>query len=221
LVDVGLGLHELGTGAQVYELEVDQQRGVLLAATAIRDGEPFRRIRALAIRFNEPMSAEIFHFEPPKGEAIQISLNRHRVQHTTLSEAQQRAPFVVLMPDRVPANWQLHCTFIEASQRPPSPPQVSLSYHSDDGHESVSIDQMAAGDRAAHHYENMVSDDDWEDATRAGISVKVRPTGWGQAQAYLEREGTFAFLVSDNLTGDQLATIAMGLRAAPETSSIF
>jgi hypothetical protein len=50
--------------------------------------------------------------------------------------------------------------------------------------------------------------------------VKVKPAGFGQAQAYLEREGTFAFLVSDNLTGDQLATIAAGLRPAPDTGSI-
>ena len=30
-------LHELGTGAEYYELDVDQQLGVLLAVTAIRD----------------------------------------------------------------------------------------------------------------------------------------------------------------------------------------
>ena len=31
-------LHELGTGADAFELEVDRQRGVLLAVTAARDG---------------------------------------------------------------------------------------------------------------------------------------------------------------------------------------
>jgi hypothetical protein len=34
-------LHALGTGAHHYLLEVDQERGVLLAVTAIRDGQPF------------------------------------------------------------------------------------------------------------------------------------------------------------------------------------
>lgn len=79
---------------------------------------------------------------------------------------------------------------------------------------------MAAADRAAHHYENMVNTDDWQEMTRDGTSVKVRPAGWGQAQAHVERDGTFAFLISDNLTGDQLVTIAAGLRPAPSSGSI-
>lgn len=213
-------LHQLGTGAQYYQLEVDQERGVLLAVTAIRDEQPFHTITALTIRFDEPIAAETFQFKPPEeGEPVQATRDDHRLQHLTLTEAQQRAPFTVLMPDRVPAGWQAHCMFLEASQRPPSPPQVSLSYRSGDGHESVSIDQIAAADRASHHYENMVAGDNWQDAI-PDATVKVRPPGWGQAQAYLEREGTFVFLVSDNLTGNQIATIAAGLRPAPDTGSI-
>lgn len=215
-----LELHQLGTGAHLYQLEVDQERGVLLAVTAIRNERPFHKITALAIRFDEPIPAETFQFEPPEGEEIQPTRDRHRLQHVTLTEAQQRAPFTVLMPDRVPASWQVRCTFFEASERPPSPAQVSLSYHSDDGHQSISISQMAAADRASHHYENMVNDDNWQEVTRDGTSVRVRPAGWGQAQAHLDRDGTFVFLVSDNLTGDQLATIAAGLRHAPSTGSI-
>ena len=66
----------------------------------------------------------------------------------------------------------------------------------------------------------MVDDENWQEVTHDGTSVKVRPAEWGQAQAYIERDGTFAFLVSDNLTSDQLATIAAGLRPAPSTGSI-
>jgi len=215
-----LALHELGTGAHHYKLEVDQERGLLLAVTAIRNEQPFHKITTLAIQFDEPTPAETFQFQPPEGEQIQPSWDRHPPQHVTLTEAQQLAPFTVLMPDQVPASWQVHCTFFEASQRPPSPPQVSLNYRSDDGHESISISQMAATDRASHHYENMVNSDDWQDLTRDGASIKVRPSGWGQAQAHLERDGTFVFLVSDNLTSDQLATIAAGLRPAPDVGSI-
>jgi hypothetical protein len=43
---------------------------------------------------------------------------------------------------------------------------------------------------------------------------------WGQAQAELERHGTFVHLISDNLTRDRLLTIAAGLRPAPSTSSV-
>jgi hypothetical protein len=55
---------------------------------------------------------------------------------------------------------------------------------------------------------------------RDETSVRVRPAEWPQAQAHLERDGTFVFLVSDNLTGDELATIAAGLRPAPSTGTI-
>jgi hypothetical protein len=49
----------------------------------------------------------------------------------------------------------------------------------------------------------------------------TRPEHWGQAQVELERDGTFVHLMSDNLTRDQLLTIAAGLRPAPSTSSIW
>jgi hypothetical protein len=215
-----LELHELGIGAHHYQLEVDQERGVLLAVTAIRDERPFHKITTLAIRFDEPIPAETFQFAPPEGEEIQPALSRrHSLQHITLTEAQQRAPFTVLMPDRVPAGWQVRCMFIEAAQRPPTPALVSLSYRSDDGHQSISISQMAAAD-ASRQYGNMIDDENWQEVARDGTSVKVRPAEWGQAQVHLERDGTFAYLISDNLTGDQLTTIAAGLRPAPSTGSI-
>ena len=213
-------LHELGTGAHHYQLEVDQQRGVLLAVTAIRDEQPFHKITTLSIRFDEPIPAETFQFAPPQGEEIQpVQSRRHSLQHITLTEAQQRAPFTVLMPDRVPADWQVHCMYIEASLRPPTPALVSLNYRSDDGHQSISISQMAAAD-ASRQYGNMINDDNWQEVARDGTSVRVSPAEWPQAQAHLERDGTFVFLVSDNLTRDELATIAAGLRPAPRTGNI-
>jgi hypothetical protein len=102
-------LHELGTGAEYYELEVDQQLGVLLAVSAIRDGQQFHRITTLATRFGQPISNETFRFEPPAGEALEPIHDEHRVEHVTRVEAQQQAPFTVLMPDTVPASWQVQC----------------------------------------------------------------------------------------------------------------
>jgi len=213
-------LRELGTGAHHYQLEVDQERGVLLAVTAIRDEQPFHKITALAIGFDEPIPAKTFRFAPPQGEQIQPARGRRpSLQPITLTEAQQRAPFTVLMPDHVPTSWQVHCMFIAASQRPPTPALVSLNYRSHDGHQSISISQIAATD-ASRQYGNMIHDKNWQEVARDGTSVRVRPAEWPQAQAHIERDGTFVFLVSDNLTGDQLATIAAGLRPAPSTRSI-
>jgi hypothetical protein len=99
-----LELHQLGTGADHYQLEVDQERGMLLAVTAIRDEQPFYKITTLAIGFDEPIPAETFQFVPPEGEEIQpAQSHRHSLRRITLTEV-QRAPFTVPMPDRVPAS---------------------------------------------------------------------------------------------------------------------
>ena len=211
-------LHELGTGAEYYELEVDQQLGVLLAVSAIRDRQPFHRITTLAIRFGHPIAEETFRFQPPAGEQIEPLYDEHRVQHVTLTEAQQQTPFTVLMPDTVPPSWQVRCRLIKASQRPPSPTQIGLIYSSVDGHESVSLTQTAAD--GSNPYTQTGDAENWENVTRDGLPMRTRPARWGQAQVELERSGTFVHLMSDNLTRDQLLKIAAGLRPAPSTSSI-
>lgn len=210
-------LHELGAGAEVYELEIDQQFGVLLAVTALRESQPFHRITTIAAAFDQPIPDETFDFEPPAGEQIQSRWGEERIEHVTLVEAQQRAPFTVLMPDTVPTSWQVQCRLIRPSARPPSPMQIGLSYHSVDGHEGISLSQFPAG--GANPYRQL-SDDGWETVTRGGIEMRTRPARWGQAQVELERDGTFVHLMSDNLTRDQVLTIAAALRPAPRTSSI-
>jgi hypothetical protein len=211
-------LHELGTGADFYELEVDQQLGVLLAVTAIRDGEPFHRIMTLVAAFDEPIPDRTFRFEPPAGEQIQSRWGEERVEYVTLVEAQQRAPFTVLMPDTVPANWQVRCRLIRPSERPPSPMQIGLIYNSTDGHESISLSQFPAG--GSNPYRSLGDGEHWETVTRGGIEMKTRPGRWAQAQVELERDGTFVHLMSDNLTRDQVLTIASRLRPAPSTSGV-
>ncbi|MGN6872627.1 MAG: hypothetical protein ACTHMY_29915 [Solirubrobacteraceae bacterium] len=67
-------LHELGTGADSYELEVDRQLGVLLSVTAFREMQPFQRITTLAAAFDQPIPDEIFRFRAPAGEQVQTGL---------------------------------------------------------------------------------------------------------------------------------------------------
>lgn len=213
-------LHELGTGADYYELEVDQQLGVLLCATAVRDAQSFHKVTTLAAAFDQPIPDDTFRFQPPPGEPIQTrTWHESRVEHLTLVQAQQRAPFTVLMPDTVPANWQVQCRLIRPSERPPSPMQIGVIYTSTDGHESISLSQFPAGGPNPY-MELSHGDENWETVTRDGVEMKARPARWGQAQVELERDGTFVHLMSDNLTRDQVLTIAAGLRPAPTTSSI-
>ena len=186
--------------------------------TAIRDRQPFHRITTLAAAFDQPIADETFRFQLPAGEQIQSRWGQERVESVTLVEAQQRAPFTVLMPDTVPANWQVQCRLIRPSERPPSPMQIGLIYRSTDGHESISLSQFAAG--GSNPYRSLDDGEDWETVTLGGIEMNTRPARWGQAQVELERDGTFVHLMSDNLTRDQVLTIAAGLRPAPSTSSI-
>jgi hypothetical protein len=68
----------------------------------------------------------------------------------------------------------------------------------------------------------MIEHGGWRTITRDGTDVQVRTPGSpsSQAQAYIERSETFVFLMSETLTGDELATLAAGLKPAPSTRTI-
>jgi hypothetical protein len=205
-------LHELGIGADLYRLEVDAEFGVLLSAAALRDGEPFHEVTVLEIAFDEPLGEELFHFEPPPGEEVHSAGKPSHLQPVTPSEAQQRAGFTVLLPHRIPADWQVHCLFSERSVRPPLSACVLVNYRSEDGHESVSLSQYAVGDRP-EQYDLMISHGGWQTVTHHGTAVQVR-AGGPQHQAHIERDGTFVFLTSETLSADRLGAIAVGLKPA-------
>jgi hypothetical protein len=209
-------LYALGGGADRYMLEVDAQRGVLLEVVALRDGEPFQKITSVEIAFDHLIPEERFTFEPPAGEEIQPTRGRPPGR-LTVRDAQQRAPFTVLIPDRIPSDWHVTCLFREASRRPPWPGSVALIYRSDDGHEGVSLSQFPA----AHKSSMMLADNHWEDVSREGRAIRAtRRDASSEAQAQLEHGDTFVILSSQTLTRDELATIAAGLKPAPSTPSI-
>ena len=123
----------------------------------------------------------------------------------------------MFIPDRIPSDWHVSSLFKEASERPRWAGGVALIYTSDDGHESVSLSQFPAVDKSYV----MLADEQWEDVVRDGRTIRAtRRDASSEAQAQLEHDGTFVILTSRTLTRDQLATIAAGLKPAPDTSSI-
>ena len=209
-------VRELGAGADRYRLEVDAQRGVLLEVLALRDGEPFQRITTVEVEFDHSISDERFRFQPPAGEEIRPTRGVP-LERLSLREAQRRAPFTVLIPDRIPRDWHVSCLFRDPSDRPRWPGSVALIYTSDDGHESVSLSQFSAVDKSSV----MLADDEWDDVPCDGRTIRAtRRDARSEAQAQLEHDGTFVILTSRTLTRDELATIAGGLKPAPDTSSI-
>ena len=218
-------LHQLGLGADRYTLAVDAERGVLLDAVALRHGEPFHEVTAVSISFDEPIADERFVFVPPAGEEVRPAGGGPRPpEHMPLTEAQQRAPFTVLMPGRVPGDWRLDCMFARPSDRPRIPMHVVLHYRSESGHESVNLSQYLATDRP-EQYDLMLAGEQWEEVTRDGAAFRVRREsaqrlGPRQAQACVERDGAFVFLTSDTLSTAQLTRIAAGLVPAPSQSGV-
>jgi hypothetical protein len=95
---------------------------------------------------------------------------------------------------------------------------VSLQYRSESAHESVVILQSSEADRGSV-WDELTGSGHWDEVLRDGVAIHVTKGGH-QAQAYLERAGTFVFLMSETLSTEQLATIAAELTAAPTTSSI-
>ncbi len=213
-------LNSLGNGADRYELAVDEQRGVLLSVVALRDDEPFHEITTVTVAFNEPTADERFRFVPPAGEEIRSIRDGQRSRHVTVVEAQQLAPFTVLIPERIPASWHTHCQYRDPSQWPAHSARVALLYQSEDGHESVHITEVAVEDRAG--FDELTRGNGWQDVTRDSTMLRVTKPGaaGGQTQAHLERDGTFVFLMSETLNGDQLASLAARLKPAPNTGSI-
>ena len=211
-------LHALGIGADSYHLEVDQQRGVLLASTAIHNEQPFYTITTLAIAFDEPIPADTFVFRPPDGEQIR-SPHEHfaRTQFVTVAEAQRLAAFTVLTPDRLPTGWrqQPFCGYRKAPSG--SSAVVHLHYRTNTGNQRVTIVQMAAAD-APQHYGMILGGDSWHEVLSDGTLIKIQPTAERlHAQAHLTRHGTFAYLNSEGLTTEELTTITASLRPAPNT----
>ena len=217
-------LHQLGHGADRYTLEVDAERGVLLDVVAHRDGKPFHHVSTLEISFDEPIAEDRFVFVPPPGEEIRRAGLRATPEYLPLTEAQQRAPFTVLMPGHVPADWELRCMFVEPSERPRLPLSVGLHYRSESGHETVHLSQYAVTDYP-EQYDLMLAGEHWEEVVRDGAAFRVntgsaRGPGPRQAQACVERGGAFVFLTSDTLSTEQLTRIAAGLVPAPGTSGV-
>lgn len=81
----------------------------------------------------------------------------------------------------------------------------------------MSLSQFPAVDKSSL----MLADDQWEDVVRDGTTIRAtRRDASSEAQAQLEHGDTFVILTSRTLTRDQLATVAAGLKPAPDTDSI-
>jgi hypothetical protein len=197
-------IESLAVGADDYAFEVDNQIGVLLRVESRRDGQPFLIHEAVVIDFDTPIAPETFVFEPPPGEEIEpLPWKRPFLHDIPIHEAVERAPFGVLVPDRVPAEWELTVSFHPETERPPSAPSVHLHYRSRNGTSGVSVSETLEHDEQ-FGFDLHGDDPGWEDVERPGdVRMRLRPRSadWHQSQLALKRDGLSISMTSNDLAG--------------------
>jgi hypothetical protein len=114
-------------------------------------------------------------------------------------EAQRRASFTVWLPRTFPSDWDIDCSYVAASENPRSGPSVHLDCQSADNQDRVIISESPVENRGSV-WDEVIGADPWDHITVDGITVYIGGTDQisrgGQAQAYLEHDGTFVFLMS-------------------------
>lgn len=94
-LSLGLSLHALGAGAEMYVLDVDEERGVLLRSEARLHRQPFRVIEACEVAFDEELLDETFTIDLPEGETFDATRTH---EMTTLQDLPSLVPFTVFAP---------------------------------------------------------------------------------------------------------------------------
>ena len=199
-------LFHMGAGADEYELVFDRERGVLLRTTSLFGGLPLTTVEVLEIAFDEEFPPETFQFQLPEGESFRPLFPRP--DHVTLEQAAELAPFTVLSPVEVPADWQLHVLYLPGEERPPMPPTVNLHYHSPDAGQQLNI--VEADSAAVDQHEWL----EWEEFGDVLVAGPAEPRGLEPGYARVARSGTRATLSSAELSRERLLALARSLKPA-------
>jgi len=161
-------------------------------------------VEVLEIAFDEEFPPETFSFELPEGESFR-PLFPHP-EHVTLERAAELAPFTVLSPGEVPADWQLHFLYLPGEDRPLLPPTVNLHYHSSDTSQQLNIAQTESA--ATDQHEWLV----WEEHGGVLVAGPSEPRGLEPSYVRIERNGTRATLSSAELPRERLLALALSLK---------
>lgn len=189
----------LAWGADEHRLVVDPERGVLLSAVSLLEGEELSSLEVVEIEFDVQLPPETFVFEPPEG--VRVRDARGLPQRMTIEEVAGRASFAVFVLTGLEDGWHAHALYT-----PPDEGQetVHLLYTRHDAfrHVSVTESDAAAGWAAYGPLQ-------WEE--RGPYRFLDRDE---QAVVLFERAGTHLQLASSNLTAEELIALADGMEAA-------
>lgn len=193
-------------------LDVDAERGVLLRVELRIRGEPYLVKEVREIAFGEAFPDGTFELALPPGESARPMVRP--VEHdVTLARAV--APFTVWIVPRVPRDWEVTISFVEAPE-----PQVFLEHSPGNGVQDFTIAQSSV---AVPFRDELPGAGEWEQHRWNGRDMELRePAEDGHpAQVRLELEGTRVHLHSVSLDARLLAGAAADLVRAPEGGPRF
>jgi hypothetical protein len=194
-------------------LLIDADRGILLRAAALLDGEEFAVSEVDEVAFDEELPPERFVLELALGERVRAheDLAEHFPEEVTLAEAVGRAPFTVWVP-RMRRGWRSEVRYGRPGEDYPTPETVYLHYFSEKNGQ-LSIRETARDEKRGRSWEQVDRDGQeysvWHDSRRARMPTLVR----------LHKEGTSIELESGDLDRDELFEIASSLNPATNPSS--
>jgi hypothetical protein len=198
-------LFGLAPGADEYMLLIDAERGILLRAAALLDGDE--------VAFDEDLPPERFVLELAPGERIRTheDLAEHIPEKVTLEEAVRRAPFTVWVP-QMRRGWRPEVRYGRPNEDYPTPETVYLHYFNEKKGQ-LSIREMALEEKRGRNWERVDREGQeyrvWHESRRARMPTLVR----------FHKEGTSIELESGDLDRDELFEIASSLKPATNPSS--
>jgi hypothetical protein len=207
----GEGFAAWGDG---YDLLLDAERGVLLRAAALLDGEPFAVTELREPVFDEPLAADLFRFTAPPGTPV-VPLTPARSgggagrNWLTIEEAARAVDFTVLAPAALPVATEHRVAVVAPVAGPPArPAEVHVFY---DFPPRLDLVECAAADARPDRH-------GWDRVERDGAVALVRERKArhpaGRRELKLERDGTLVRMSSD-LPLDDLLEVAASLVPVP------
>ncbi len=191
-------LREAGLGAEVYELRVDAERGVLLGVSSIAAGRPFQVVEATAVRFDDELSPTVF--SPPGEQQARFAAPAPR--QVSLDELPANLPFTVVVPAPSPSPFDPHVALLPDEQ---GGSRVLITYAVSSGGRRGQLRlQLTAHEPAPGRA------DRWQ-AAEDVITSEQQVHGIVRRRARTFRAGTFAELESSVLDLGQLVELARSL----------
>lgn len=200
--------HWLPSEADEYEFHVDRERGVILAIISKHAGQPFDVNEVLEVAFDQVIEDELFSYTPEIGEQVRPPVPV--TVRLTLESAEDRMPFVVLVPTRLPNAEHTQLEILHHPARRGSDREYLTLMYRGEPSNSLWLDEGAVADPGHGSYV-------WEEVERQRQKLLISDPGAGVGMRIvaIQRDGTHVDIWSDH-ERECLFDVALSLRPASE-----